>query len=127
MSRLVIVDTSVFVDFFRGETIQLFETLLTQNRILLSDYVRLELMAGVRKSEEAALRHALAGLHHLRHDPEVFPTAALILRRVRTQGITVGGIDLLIAAQARLSGHPVFSRDKVFEMISKTGMIEVQA
>ncbi len=60
--RSYIVDTSVFVEFLRGSSSPAFETLIRENRVVVSNFVRLELMLGARKSESATLARALSGL-----------------------------------------------------------------
>lgn len=122
-----IVDTSVFIDFFRGKSIPVFENLVLQNLVVLSGFVRLELMIGASKSDSVRLERTLAGLFPLssEHPTQLFMAADKILNAVRPKGITVGTIDLLIAAQSHLTGHPVFSFDKVFAKIATTKLITV--
>lgn len=122
-----IVDTSVFIDFFRGKSVPVFENLVLQNQVVLSAFVRLELMIGASKSDAIRLERTLAGLMPLssEHLPQLFIAAEKILNAVRPKGITVGAIDLLIAAQSHLSGYPIFSFDKVFAKIATTKLIRI--
>lgn len=121
--KYYIVDTSVFIEFFRGKSNPNLETLIRENRVVLSHFVRLELLSGVRKSESERLARALSGLIILRPDPKVFPSAEKILSAVRPKGLTLGTVDLLIAAESHLHGFPVYSHDKVFRSIAATKLI----
>src|SRR5688572_23607060 len=99
--RRVIVDTSVFAEFFRGRGVPRLEALLRTNAAILSPFVRLELLQGVQRREARLLADLLRGLTQLPHRDDLFPLAEAMLDRVRGSGITVSVVDLLIAAQAR--------------------------
>jgi len=118
-----IVDTSVFVEFFRGKANPSFETLIRENRVVLSNFVRLELFLGARKAESEKLDRALSGLIVLKPDQRLFVAAEKILSAVRPKGVTLGAVDLLIAAESHLSGFPVYSFDKSFRSIASTKLI----
>jgi predicted nucleic acid-binding protein len=122
-----IVDTSVFIDFFRGKSIPIFENIVLQNQVVLSGFVRLELMIGASKTDGLRLERTLAGLVPLynEHQSQLLMASEKILKSVRSKGITVGTVDLLIAAQSHLTGYPVFSFDKVFAKIASTKLITV--
>lgn len=121
--KCYIVDTSVFVEFLRGRPNQSFEALVRENRVVLSNFVRLELILGARKAESEKLARALSGLIVLKPDHRIFLAAEKILSAVRPKGLTLGVVDLLIAAESHLSGFPVYSYDKVFKSIALTKLI----
>lgn len=121
--QLVLVDTSVFIHFFRGKDVPEFESLVEENRAVLSQFVRLELMMGVRKSELNAVASALSGLIQSVHHPEICSVAEDILSKLRPKGITIGTIDLLLAAEANINGHAIISYDKVFNKMASMGLI----
>jgi predicted nucleic acid-binding protein len=121
--RRVIVDTSVFIDFFRGKRVPRFETLLRTNSALLSPYVRLELLQGVRRDELRRLAYLLTGIPGVPHRPELFDEAELVARQLKGTGLNAGTVDLLIAAQARLAGCTVLSHDAVFGRFVKLGLL----
>lgn len=123
--RRVVVDTSVFVEFFRGRRVPHFEDLLRANAILLSPCVRLELLMGVRRSESARLDHVLGGIPGFPHRAEVVSVAERFVERLKGKGISVGLVDLLIAAEASLLGSPVFSFDSVFGRLARLGLVKL--
>ena len=99
MSELVLVDTSVFISYLRGEGEDTLSVLILNNQVLLSAVVRLELLAGVDKFQ---LR-ILAKLFDSLHNADTFaPTAdcETLLRKVRGSGLYGGLPDLMILADA---------------------------
>jgi predicted nucleic acid-binding protein len=122
--RRVLIDTSAFIEFFRGRRVPALESALRSNAALLSAYVRLELLQGVRKSEARELSSLLAGIPQVPHDEAVFPTAEAMLTKLKGTGINVGVVDLLIAAQARLWNCYLLSFDAVFLSLEKHGLVK---
>ena len=118
------VDTSVFVESLRGRRVELFDSLVRSNAAVLSPYVRLELLQGVRKSEMAELVDVLGGLRQLPWREDLFPIAEKMLARLKGTGLKVGIVDLLIAAQAQQFGCALLSFDAVFGKLAKLGLVE---
>jgi len=121
--RRVLADTSVFIDFFRGRPSGAFERLLRANALLLSPYVRLELLQGLRRDEAARVGELLRGIPQVPHDPALFAAAEELIESVRGTGLNVGLVDLLIAAQARHLKATVLSADLVFVRLEKLGLV----
>ena len=123
--RRTVVDTSVFVDFLRGEPVPRFEALLRGNSVLLSPYVRLELLQGVRREEAHMLGRLLSGIPQVPHREGLFAVAESMTLRLKGSGLNVGLVDLLIAAQAKLLRSEVLSSDLVFEKLARLGLVSV--
>lgn len=122
---LVLVDTSVYVAHFRGKSDTTFNDLLLNDQIYLSGYVRLELLQGVRQSEYRQVLHVLTGLHSVPHHDNLMEECERILRKVKGQGLVVGIVDLLLAAEANLERCPIYSFDKIFEKLAKLRLVAV--
>lgn len=124
---MIVVDTSVWIEFFRGRepvTARLRE-LLDRDEVALAIPVRIELLSGARKTEVARLARLLAAL------PVLYPSDET-WRRVEdwvTAGIDAGqrfGVgDLLIAGLAAEHGFSVWSMDTDFRRMSRLGLISV--
>ncbi len=114
---MILVDTSVFIDFFRGKPTTELERLLRQDLVALSTLVRLELIQGLRRNEAHALNRLLSGLREVPIDRETWRLAEQILWDIKGEGLTLGIPDLLLAAQAQQTGFPVLSLDKVFQRL----------
>lgn len=121
--RRVVVDTSVFVDFFRGKPTASFDRLLRANAVLLSQYVRLELLQGLRRNEAHRVGTLLRAIPQVPHAEGLFGAAEAMVERVRGTGLNVGLVDLLIAAQASQLRAGVLSSDKVFVSLARLGLV----
>lgn len=122
---LVIVDTSIFVEFFRGRDTPVFKELLLNNQILLSNYVRLELLQGVRKQEMNRMEFVLGGLETIPHQENIFTEAENILHQAKGKGLRLGIVDLLIAAESNLMKAPICSLDRVFQSLDSLKLIQI--
>ncbi len=122
---LVLVDTSIFVSHLRGQVVETFKELLLNDQVYLSSYVRLELLQGVRLNELRQLAHVLSGLRPVPYHKEVMAEAERILRKVKGQGLVVGIVDLLLAAEANLERCPVFSLDRVFDRLARLRCVAI--
>ncbi|MEM7032562.1 MAG: PIN domain-containing protein [Chloroflexota bacterium] len=125
------VDTSVWIDFFRGsETIQasiLRSSILDRKTILTGDLIMAELWQGVRNNRE---------LHRVEGAFSVLPVMQMVgetiaresadyYRRLRRQGITVRKtIDCLIAAWCIHNHVPLLHADRDFIHYAQFGLIE---
>jgi predicted nucleic acid-binding protein len=121
----VVVDTSVFVEFFRGRQVPRFEALLRANAVVLSPFVRLELLMGVRKRDARTLEQVLGGIPLIPNQPEWFAVAETFLGHLKGSGLSVGLVDLAIAAEASLLRSRVLSLDGVFARLAARGLIEL--
>jgi predicted nucleic acid-binding protein len=125
LKRLVVVDTSSFVDYLRNGEGSVVPHLAVQNVILLSKIVRIELLKGARKADRKLLLNLLDGLIPL----ESFPPAALveeIVLRLHGRGLNLGFADLLILVDAMRSKATILSSDKMMNRaaeILKIGVV----
>ncbi len=120
---MVLVDSSVFIEFFRGKDIASFKELLLNNQIALSHYVRLELIQGVRKDERHRLEYVLGGLTMIPPHEKVFEHAEQLLLKLTGVGFTLGTIDLLLASESNLTHSPIFSYDAIFSKLAQKKLI----
>ena len=117
---MVIVDTTVWVDYFRGtrnpETDWL-DREVAQKRLGLTDLILCEVLQGVRSDREFNLARA----ELLKF--EIFETGgdqlavstARNYRSIRERGGTVKTVDCLIATFCLLHGHTLLHRDHDFD------------
>ena len=122
---MIVVDTSVWVDYTRDlETLQTawLETELGRNRLAITDLILCEILQGVRDDKE--YRETRATLFQL----EIFPTGGTNLalaavdnyRKLRKKGLTVRKtIDCLIATFCILNGHSLLHSDRDFDAFEK--------
>lgn len=123
MNDRVLADTSVWISWFRQVSTPVaaeLKQLLSSERVVLTDPVRMELLMGVPRLGELRLQRDLSSLEMVRVDPEVdFDLAAEIYRAVRRSGHTIrSSNDLLIAAVAIRTDLPLLHADKDFDRVS---------
>jgi predicted nucleic acid-binding protein len=118
MSEFVVVDTSVFIEYLRGNADDTLTVLTLKNRVLLSPVVRLELLAGVRKSELKPVTKLCNALRPIEEFASLQECEKL-LDRARGSGLFGGIPDLLIIADAVRHRAYLFSYDEKMKSLAK--------
>ena len=126
---MIAVDTSVWIDFFRGRSpaVEKLSALLDQDEVALPVSVKIELLSGARRSEVQRLGRVLSAL------PVLYPTDALwkLLEKWVTAGAAAGqrfGVgDLLVAALAVEHGCTLWSLDRDFTRMASLRMVTLAA
>jgi predicted nucleic acid-binding protein len=122
---VIIVDTTVWVDYLRGsrnpET-EWLEREADRRRLGLTDLVLCEVLQGVRSEQEfGRVRTELQRFKLFESGGEALVIeAARNYRTIRDQGITVRKtIDCLIATFCMANGHALLHRDRDFDAFEK--------
>jgi predicted nucleic acid-binding protein len=113
----VLVDTSVWVDFFRNQpaAVALVGELAETHRAAICGTILQETMQGAKSDQELSfLRTQMSLWHFEAEQPEDFAAAAEIYARLRWRGLTVPPADCLIAAVAIRRKLPLCSPDAHF-------------
>ncbi len=126
---MIAVDTSVWIDFFRGRSsiVERLSGLLDRDEVALPVSVKIEILSGARKSEVSQLERVLAAL------PILYPTEHLwkLLEKWVTAGAAAGqrfGVgDLLVAGLAALHGCALWSLDSDFARMASLRMVTLAA
>ena len=120
---MLIVDSSVWIDFFAGRDLphvqRLGEALLSDEEIGVPDIVRLEILSGVRK--DVTLRKITSNLNALRRVAvcdDDWDEAATLYRTCRRSGVTIRSVvDCLIARLAIRDDALLLAHDHDFVMM----------
>jgi predicted nucleic acid-binding protein len=108
-----LVDTSILIDYLRGQ--QAAADLLEQERaeapLHASEITRLEVLAGMRASEDEATRSLLSTLLWHPVDTQVAEEAGALGRRWLPSHHAIDGADLAIAATATLTQLRLLTRN----------------
>lgn len=118
---MILVDSSVWIDFFRGRpTVQteILEGLLDSRALGIGDMILTEVLQGCKFDKEFnEVRRLLSRLDLVMLGGEdVAIEAARNYRKLRALGVTVRGtIDVVLATRCIVSGHQLLHSDRDFD------------
>jgi hypothetical protein len=125
---MILVDTSVWIDFFRGHTVQVktrLTSLLETDEVAIAAPVRVEILGGVAKQWRRTLTGHLAALLTLEPTSSTWALMERWALRAADEGQHFGVGDLLIAALAAEREAPVWSLDRDFERLERLGFVHL--
>jgi len=119
MPEGVLVDTSAWVDFFRGRdpTCAEVDGLLASGAVLRCAPVELELRHGLRRDEAIEVLGLWRGLRPLPIDDLDFAGAGDLLRELRERGRALPSMDALIASIALRHDVALLANDRHFDAV----------
>ena len=123
---LVLVDTSVFIDFFRGSdapSVDRLVELISSDRVALCGLIEAEIRYGLRPSERDRVQSLLKGFQTLDTKEEDFHHAGDLGSRLRVRGVTIPLHDCLIAALAIRYRVPLLTTDEHFNQIESLTLL----
>jgi predicted nucleic acid-binding protein len=122
---MIAVDTSVWIDFFRGRAAvaDKLAGLLDQGEVALPVPVRIEILSGAKRSERARLGRLLAALPVLYPDDRSWARIDGWVTSGAASGQRFGFGDLLIAALAVDHECSLWSLDADFGRMAQLGMV----
>jgi predicted nucleic acid-binding protein len=124
----VLVDTSVWIEFFRGmepchgEVLKL----LDSDQVCCMGIILGELMQGAKSERELSV---IADFIHVfqffPETPQLWEKAGRLSFSLRRKGVTIGLADCFIAVSAEEAGASIFSLDSHFQTIAGSLKIEL--
>jgi predicted nucleic acid-binding protein len=118
----VLIDTSVWIDFFRNSTGKIGDRvaeLIRLDRACLTGPVISELLHGVRGKKDAAQLNLLfTTIPYLQIEREDWSMAGKTLLKLRKTGLSIPLTDVLIATVAKRNNMAVFTLDKHFQHLA---------
>jgi predicted nucleic acid-binding protein len=128
---MVVVDSSVWIDFYRGRLTNQVATLQKMmwrgGEVVVGDLMLAEVLQGAGSDKEfAKIQHDLAAFHQLTiSDSECAVRAAQNFRQLRSKGVTVRKtIDTLIATRCIIDNIPLLYSDRDFDpFVEHLGLI----
>ncbi|MDL1969544.1 MAG: PIN domain-containing protein [Candidatus Desulfofervidaceae bacterium] len=119
-SKVVLLDTSVWIDALRGKTsriVEITKSLLKEERVAICGPVIFELKRGLRPQEEVL--SLFEALIRLPVEEKIWDAAGEMDAFLRQRGITIPPMDILIAQVCLHYGVPLFTLDEHFRSIPK--------
>lgn len=121
MNKIVLIDSSIWVDYFNGissSTTKQVQQLIKENLAVINPIIRLEILTGAKsKKQFNNLSDFLLGLNSLSIDENVYRQAEQLRFRMRKLGLTIPLPDVLIASTAIIFDCPLLHCDKHFNLI----------
>jgi predicted nucleic acid-binding protein len=120
---MIVVDSSVWIDYFNGRATPTAELLdrISRLPLLVGDLIMIEVLRGFRRGSE--FRRALEVLSAFDRgamlSPEVAIAAARNYRSLRERGHTPHTIDTIIATFCIAHGHELLHSDRDFDSFEK--------
>ncbi len=127
---MVLVDTSIWIDFFQAPESQAASALelliKDHNRVALCGIVLQEVLQGIRDQRSFELiRERLLKFPFTECERETWLIAASLYRDLRAFGITLPSVDVTIAAIAIQHDMQLFTRDRHFSEIAKISRLKL--
>ena len=128
---MILVDTSVWIDFFAGRDLpnvaKLEQSILDNEDLALSGIILTEILQGIPDDTTyRRVRRYLSALIMLPMPESVFVRAADIYRKLRKQGITIRKTNDCIIAATALEHHcQLLHNDKDFRPIAELCSLKV--
>ena len=116
----VLVDSSVWIDFLRGNqaAVKNLGSLMKTRRIVVCGQITQEVLQGSRDPKAfEKLEERMSIWEYEAETPEDFVDAARIFSGLRWKGKTIPPGDCLIAALAKRLGLPLYAHDPDFDLI----------
>ena len=118
----VLVDTSVWIDFLRGEksVVNNLGILIKGSRITICGQIRQEVLQGSRDEKAfSKLEQEMSIWEYEAEEPADFIEAARVFSKLRWKGITLPPSDCLIAAVAMRRKLSLYTVDPDFDHITQ--------
>ena len=123
----VLVDSSVWIDFFRGteSAVSSIASITKTNRIVICGQIKQEVLQGSRDLKAfQKLEKQMSIWDYEPEAPEDFTEAARIFSQLRWKGITLPPSDCLVAALAKRLHLPLHTLDPDFNSIPDLPLLE---
>jgi len=127
----VLVDTSVWIDFFLGnqtvQVLRLKSLIAEEETLIIGDLILVEVLQGIRDGKE--LKAVSTAFRTLPVAPlvgeKMARRSAALYRALRSQGVTVRRtIDCMIATWCIYTGTPLLHSDRDFHHFASFGLTE---
>ncbi len=127
MSKGVLVDTCIWIEFFRSDGLLSgkVQELIEKGIVYTTGMVLFELFQGVRSErEKSLLKEVFKGISYIEMSPQTWLNAATLSKKIRTKGVTLPPSDILIGQLAIDNNLMVITIDDHFKKIPGVQLIK---
>jgi tRNA(fMet)-specific endonuclease VapC len=121
MSTKIVVDTSVWIEFFRSSDTphsMYLKRLLREGSVILQGLILAELLQGIKTRKESGIvKKALQKLPYIEMTREVWEKAGEISSALLRKGVTIPLSDVIVASCAVSEGFEILTLDSHFKKI----------
>lgn len=131
MNKNVIVDTSVWIDFYNGvsnKPVEVLKSIMLTDVVVIPPIIVQEILQGIREKRLlVVVEDAILGFQFINYDTyEAAYQATALYRLLRSKGITVrSSNDCLIAWLCISNNFPIHHNDKDFDNIAKHTSLKI--
>ncbi len=128
---MVLVDTSVFIEFFNGNknsiTKSLIGLLQSEENICICGIIYQEVLQGIKSNKDyKEIKSVLDEFAYINFNEKYFLSSVLLYRSLRAKGITIRkSLDVLIATIAIDNNIPILHNDKDFSHIASASKLKI--
>lgn len=124
----IIVDTSVWIDFFKGRLDSIvrqgLETALEKDQVAVTDIIQHEILMGASsKREWSLLIDLLSPLEFLRIHSDQIEDFNRFAWKLRLGGLQGSYTDSTIAYLSTIHKYPILSFDRYFKLLDQKGIV----
>lgn len=122
----IVIDTSVWIEYFRGVELPTVDDALKNGAVVLPAVVAAELLSGTRRTVEAAeLRDFLETLQPHGLDMAHWYRVGALRATLVKKGVAVSTPDAHVAQCAIDVGAPLLSRDRIFTRLTRVTSLKI--
>ena len=124
---MILVDSSVWIEFFRGGDTALtakLARLLDEDQVAMTPPTRLEILSGASRRDLPRLRRVLSALPLLEPGRSIWEDIERWVETAVARGERFGVGDLLIAAIAAQHAAEIWSLDQDFARMERLGFVQ---
>ncbi len=131
MTKLLMVDTSVWIDFFNGRITSAVEKMTQaieeEIDLYLCGPIKMEILQGIRSDVQfKQIKAELDSLYYLEAREDLFTQSAALYRKLKQKGLTIRkSMDCLIASYAIHYQVSLLHQDRDFDYIAKHSNLNI--
>jgi len=120
MEKGVLVDTCIWIEYFRDEPglSTTLADLIKKGVVFTAGIVLFELFQGIKnEKEKALLKDVFKGMHYVEMKSQTWLNAATLVKLIKNKGMTIPPSDIFLAQLAIESDLKIFTIDTHFKKI----------